>query len=45
MRLPFHEDCSECLAAGVAVEKRFGQKGETLPDDQPFWGLEAGYIA
>ncbi len=42
---PYHGDCFEGLAAGPAVEKRFGQKGETLPDDHPFWGLEAGYIA
>ncbi|MCX6058710.1 MAG: ROK family protein [Chloroflexi bacterium] len=42
---PYHGDCFEGLAAGPAVEKRFGQKGETLPDDHPFWDLEAGYIA
>ena len=42
---PYHGDCFEGLAAGPAVEKRFGQKGETLPDDHPFWELEAGYIA
>ena len=42
---PYHGDCFEGLAAGPAVEKRFGQRGETLPDDHPFWELEAGYIA
>ena len=42
---PYHGDCFEGLAAGPAVEKRFGQKGETLPDGHPFWELEAGYIA
>jgi fructokinase len=42
---PYHGDCFEGLAAGPAVEKRLGQKGETLPDDHPFWELEAGYIA
>lgn len=42
---PYHGDCFEGLAAGPAVEKRIGQRGETLPDDHPFWELEAGYIA
>jgi fructokinase len=27
------------------VEKRFGQRGETLPNDHPFWDVEASYIA
>jgi len=42
---PYHGDCFEGLAAGPAVEKRLGQKGETLADDHPFWELEASYIA
>jgi fructokinase len=42
---PYHGDCFEGLAAGPAVEKRFSQRGETLPDDHPFWDVEAGYIA
>jgi fructokinase len=42
---PYHRDCFEGLAAGPAVEARFGQRGETLPDDHPFWEVEAGYIA
>jgi len=42
---PYHGDCFEGLAAGPAVEARFGQRGETLPDDHPFWDVEAGYIA
>ena len=42
---PFHGDCFEGLAAGPAVEKRWGQKGETLPADHPAWDLEAHYIA
>jgi fructokinase len=33
------------LAAGTAVEKRWGQRGETLPIDHPAWELEAYYIA
>ncbi len=42
---PYHGDCFEGLAAGPAVEARFGQRGETLPDDHPFWNVEATYIA
>ncbi len=42
---PFHGDCFEGLAAGPALLGRFGQRGETLPDDHPFWEIEAGYIA
>ena len=42
---PYHGDCFEGLAAGPAVEARLGQRGETLPDDHPFWEVDAGYIA
>jgi len=42
---PYHGDCFEGLAAGPAVEKRLGQRGETISDDHPFWEIEAGYIA
>ena len=42
---PFHGDCFEGLAAGPAMEKRGGQKAETLPADHPAWDLEAHYIA
>ena len=42
---PYHGDCFEGLAAGPAVEKRLGQRGETVPDDHPFWEIEAGHIA
>jgi fructokinase len=42
---PFHGDCFEGLAAGPAIEKRWGQKAETLPADHPAWDLEAHYIA
>jgi fructokinase len=42
---PYHGDCFEGLAAGPALEKRWGQRGETLPLDHPAWKLEAEYIA
>ena len=42
---PFHGDCLEGLATGVAMEKRWGQKAETLPAGHPAWELEAHYLA
>jgi len=42
---PFHGNCLEGLAAGRAIEARWGQRGETLPPDHPAWPLEAEYLA
>ena len=42
---PFHSDCFEGLAAGPAVEERWGQTAESLPPHHPAWELEAQYIA
>ena len=42
---PFHGDCLEGLATGVAMEKRWGQKAETLRAGHPAWELEAHYLA
>ena len=42
---PFHGDCFEGLACGPALEKRWGQRAEKLPEDHPAWELEAHYIA
>lgn len=42
---PFHGDCFEGLASGVAIEKRWGQRGSTLSNDHIAWELEADYIA
>jgi len=42
---PYHGDCLEGLASGPAMEKRWGQRAETLPADHPAWELEARYLA
>ena len=42
---PFHGDCFEGLAAGPALEKRWGARAETFGPDHPAWDLEAHYIA
>jgi fructokinase len=42
---PFHGDCFEGLASGPAIEKRLGLAGALIPEDNPFWNVEADYIA
>lgn len=42
---PFHQDCLEGMAAGPAIEKRLGRKGQELPAGDRFWEIEASYIA
>lgn len=42
---PYHGDCLEGLACGLAMERRWGQRAETLPPDHPAWELEAHYLA
>jgi fructokinase len=42
---PFHGDCLEGLAAGPAIEGRWGSPGEMLPPDHPAWQMEAYYLA
>src|SRR5699024_12026194 len=33
------------MAAGPAIEKRAGRKGQEIPADDPIWKIEADYIA
>ena len=42
---PYHGDCLEGLASGTAINQRWGQNAEALPDSHPAWELEAEYIA
>lgn len=42
---PFHEDCFEGLAGGLALQERWGQPPELLPANHPAWLLEAHYIS
>lgn len=44
-RCPFHGDCWEGLAAGPAIEERWGQKAQDLPADHTAWDLEAELLA
>ncbi|MGL5989433.1 ROK family protein [Cetobacterium sp.] len=41
----FHNDCLEGLAAGPAIEERWGVKAYELPIDHKAWEIEAYYIA
>lgn len=43
---PFHGPrCWEGVASGPALERRWGQRAESLPVNHPAWDLEARYIA
>ena len=42
---PFHGDCLEGLASGPAMNARWLQPAEQLPDDHHGWQLEARYLA
>jgi fructokinase len=42
---PFHGDCFEGLAAGSAIERRWGKPGVELGDRSEVWELEAEYLA
>lgn len=42
---PFHGSCLEGMAAGPAIEERWGAKGKELAGRSEVWDLEAYYIA
>ncbi len=42
---PYHDNCLEGLAAGPAIEGRYGKKAIELKDISEVWELEADYIA
>ena len=42
---PYHGDCLEGLAAAPAIEARWRQSPNDLPEGHPAWELEAHYLA
>lgn len=42
---PFHKNCLEGVAAGPAIEARWGKKGDELACQNEVWEMEAYYIA
>lgn len=44
-KCPYHNTCFEGMAAGPAIEERWGMKGDRLADRSEVWELEAHYIA
>ncbi|MDR6121411.1 fructokinase [Bacillus sp. SLBN-46] len=44
-KCPYHGDCLEGLAAGPAIEARWGEKGVNLVDRPEVWDLEGYYLA
>ena len=44
-KCPYHKTCLEGLAAGPAIEARWGKKGVELADKKEVWEMEAYYIA
>ena len=42
---PYHKGCGEGLAAGPAIQKRWGLPAQQLPEGHAAWALEAGYLA
>jgi fructokinase len=42
---PYHGDCLEGVASGLAMSQRWNQSPESLPDSHPGWELETDYIA
>ena len=44
-KCPYHKTCFEGMAAGPAIEERWGQPGKKLRYRKEVWELEAYYIA
>lgn len=44
-KCPFHENCMEGLAAGPAIEARWGAPAVALADRSEVWEIESDYIA
>ncbi len=44
-KCPYHKNCLEGLAAGSAIEGRYGKKAVDLAEEEDVWDLEADYIA
>ncbi|MDK8502627.1 ROK family protein [Aerococcus sp. UMB1112A] len=42
---PFHHYCLEGMAAGPAIEDRVGLPGSEIPEKDPYWEIEAYYLA
>lgn len=42
---PFHHDCLEGMAAGPAIEQRWGKKGHEMAEEKQVWEIEAYYLA
>ena len=42
---PYHGACLEGMAAGPAIEQRWGVPGRELPPEHPAWELESAYLA
>jgi fructokinase len=42
---PYHGDCWEGLASGIAIEARWGATPEELSEDEKVWALQARYLA
>lgn len=44
-KCPYHHDCLEGLAAGPAIEERWGEKGTQLASRMEVWEMEGYYLA
>ncbi|KRL08481.1 ROK family protein [Schleiferilactobacillus perolens] len=42
---PYHQDCLEGMAAGPALEQRWGKKGKDIDPNSQAWEIEAYYLA